>query len=364
MSIRRMLHVVLVAGIIISPEIHASDRYVNIYNWTDYIGETTLKDFQQSTGIQPAYDVFDSNETLEGKLLTGKSGYDLVVPSSHLLGRLIEAGIFAPLDRSQLPNYSQIDPSVLRHMERIDPGNRYAVPYLWGTSGLAYNKDKVKKALGVETIDSWSALFDPEVIKKLSTCGVAVMDSPDEVFGAAIHYLGGDTSSADLQLYERAKEMLQQIRPYITYFHSSKFVGDLANGEICMAMANSGDGIQAKARAEEAKNGVRIEYVVPKEGGNLWFDMLAIPADAKNTEEAHAFINFMLDPKNIEKVTQYTGYANAVPSSKALLPKEITDNPVVYPPHAVLTRLYVSGQPPAQLLRPVTRFWTQIKSGK
>lgn len=364
MNMMRLWFATLAVVLTIGAPVEAAPRHVNIYNWTDYIGETSLADFQRATGIRPVYGIFDSNEVLEAKLLAGHSGYDVVVPSSHVLGRQIEAGLFATLDRDLLPNYSNIDPAVLRHLQRVDPDNTHAVPYLWGSSGLAYNKDMIKKVLGVDSIDSWSALFDPEIIKKLSQCGVAVMDSPDEVYGAAIHYVGGAAETMGEKEYEAATTLLKQIRPYVTYFHSSKFVTDLASGEICLAMANSGDGVQAIARAAEAKNGVRIEYVVPKEGGNLWFDMMAIPIDAKNKEEAHAFINFMLDPVNIAKVTSHTGYANPIPLSKQYLKADQLNNPAIYPSHEVLRRLYVSSPPPHKFERAITRSWQALKNGK
>ena len=363
MSVLRTLLAAWVLVVMSGGVAQAAQRQVNIYNWSDYIGATTLADFRRATGIQPTYDIFDANEMLEAKLLTGHSGYDVVVPSNHFLGRQIAAGVFAPLDRSLLPNYANLDPAILRQLEHNDPGNRYAVPYLWGTSGLAYNVDKVKQVLGVETIDSWAALFDPAIIARLSRCGVAVMDSPDELYGAAIHYLGGDPGSDDPQLYNAATAMLRRIRPYITYFHSSKFVSDLANGEICLAMANSGDGVQAIARAREAGNGVRIAYAVPREGGNLWFDVLAIPADARHKAEAHAFINFLLDPHNIAEVTRYTGYANPTPASRPLLPAAIADDPAIYPPEQVLRRLYVSSQPPAQMRHVILHAWRLLQKG-
>lgn len=364
MPMMRLWPATLAAVLMIGASVEAAPGQVNIYNWTDYIGETTLSDFQSETGIQPVYDIFDTNEVLEAKLLTGRSGYDVVVPSSHFLGRQIEAGFFAPLDRALLPNYPNIDLAVLRHLQQVDPGNTYAVPYLWGSSGMAYNKDMIQKVLGVDSIDSWSALFDPDVIKKLSQCGVALMDSPDEVYGAAIHYVGGVVETMGDKEYEAATALLRQIGPYVTYFHSSKFVSDLANGEICIAMANSGDGVQAISRAMEANNGVQIEYVVPKEGGNLWFDLLAIPADAKNKDEAHAFINFMLDPINIAKVTAHTGYANSISASKRYLEAEQLNNPAIYPSRRVLRRLYVSSPPPPQFIRAINRSWQSLKSGK
>ncbi|MGX5727991.1 polyamine ABC transporter substrate-binding protein [Metapseudomonas otitidis] len=361
---RFVLSLILAGSVSLAPHAAiAGGEEVNIYNWTDYIAPTTLADFHKATSISINYDIFDSNETLEAKLLTGGSGYDVVVPSSHFLQRLTRAGVFAPLDRSLLPNYKNLDPSILKQLEKNDPGNVYAVAYLWGTGGLAYNPDKVKRELGTDLIDSWSALFDPDIIQKLHHCGVAVMDSPDELYGAALHYLGKDVRDAKLVDYENATALIQKIRPYITYFHSSKFVSDLANGEICLAIANSGDGVQAMSLAKEANNGIRVTYVVPKEGGNLWFDVLAIPADSRHKKEAHAFINFLLEPENIAKITAYTGYANPTPSSQRFIPDELVQNPGVYPSGEVMRRLHVSTQPDAEYIRYVSRAWNGIKKG-
>nr|WP_225920173.1 polyamine ABC transporter substrate-binding protein [Pseudomonas vanderleydeniana] len=358
----RMLGVVI-AATLATTAVYAGEAQVNVYNWTDYIGETTLADFRSATGIDPAYDIFDANETLEAKLLAGHSGYDVVVPSSHFISRQIQAGVFAPLDRSLLTNYKNLDPAILKQLQVNDPDNRYVVPYLWGTGGLAYNKEKVRAVLGVDAVDSWSVLFEPSSIQKLHQCGVAVMDSPDELYGAALHYLGRDVGSANLRDYQDATALLRKIRPYITYFHSSKFVGDLANGEICLAMANSGDGVQAIERAKEAQAGVQIEYVVPKEGGNIWFDVLAIPADARHKRQAHAFINFLLDPKTIAGVTNYTGYANPTPASKSFLSTDIVNNHVIYPLPETVRRLYISAQPAPEYVRYITRAWTSLKNG-
>jgi len=251
-----------------------AEQTVHIYNWSDYIGETTLADFQKETGIKPVYDVFDSNETLEGKLLAGRTGYDVVVPSNHFLGKQIKAGAFQKLDRSQLKHWGNLDPVLLQRLEANDPGNQYAVPYLWGTNGIGYNAEKVKAVLGVDKIDSWSVIFEPENIKKLSQCGVAFLDSADEMIPAMLNYLGLDPNSKNPDDYKKAEAKLMEVRPYITYFHSSKYIGDLANGDICVAAGFSGDIFQAAARAEEAGKGVEIAYAIPKEGGNLWFDMV------------------------------------------------------------------------------------------
>jgi spermidine/putrescine-binding protein len=337
---------------------------VNVYNWTDYIGETTLKDFKAETGINPVYDVFDSNETLEGKLLAGRTGYDIVVPSNHFLSRQIRAGVFQKLDKSLLPNFKNLSPQLLERLQENDPGNEYAVPYLWGTNGIAFNVKKVKEALGVDTIDSWAVLFEPENIKKLQACGVTFMDSPDEIYPALLNYMGKNPRSDKLEDYKEAQKKLDAIRPYITYFHSSKYVADLANGNICVAFAYSGDAFQAMSRAQEAKNGIDIAYVVPKEGANLWFDMLAIPADAKNVAEAHAYINYLMKPDVISKVSDFVGYANANQAADAVMDPEIRQNPSIYPSDDVLKKLYVSSEWTPAVMRWTTRAWNNYKSGR
>ncbi|WP_407314318.1 polyamine ABC transporter substrate-binding protein [Pseudomonas sp. nanlin1] len=337
---------------------------VHIYNWSDYIGETTLADFEKASGIKPVYDVFDSNETLEGKLLAGHTGYDVVVPSNHFLGKQIKAGAFQKLDKSQLPNYANLDPALLKRLEKNDPGNEYAVPYLWGTNGIGYNVEKVKAALGVDKIDSWAVLFEPENMKKLSKCGVAFLDSADEMLPTVLNYLGLDPNSTKPEDYKKAEAKLLAVRPYVTYFHSAKYISDLANGNICVAAGFSGDVFQAKARAEEAGKGVNVAYAIPKEGGNLWFDMLAIPRDAKNVKEAHAFINYLLDPKVIAQVSDAVGYANPNPKAGALMDQAVFTDESVYPPQAVLDKLYVNAELPPKVQRLMTRSWTTIKSGK
>ena len=337
---------------------------VRVYNWSDYVGETTLEDFQKATGITPVYDVFDSNETLEGKLLAGHTGYDVVVPSSNFLAKQIKAGAFQKLDKSQLPNWQNLDPALLKQLEKSDPGNQYGVPYLWGTNGIGYNVDKVKAALGTDKLDSWAILFEPENLKKLSKCGVSFMDSPDEVYPAVLQYLGVDPNSTNPDDYKKAEAQLLKVRPYITYFHSSKYISDLANGNICVAFGYSGDVFQARSRAEEAKKGVNIGYAIPKEGANLWFDLLAIPKDAKNVKEAHAFINYLLQPEVIAKVSDYVGYANPNPKAGELMSAELRQDETVYPPQAVMDKLYVMKELPPQLLRLETRSWTRVKSGK
>lgn len=337
---------------------------VHIYNWSDYIGETTLEEFEKETGIKPVYDVFDSNETLEGKLLAGRTGYDVVVPSNHFLGKQIRAGAFQKLDKSKLPNWEHLDPALLKQLEKNDPGNAYAAPYLWGTNGIGYNVEKVTAALGIEKVDSWAVLFEPENAKKLAGCGIALLDSPDEMIPAMLNYLGLDPNSTDPDDYAKAEAKLLEIRPYVRYFHSSKYISDLANGNICIAAGFSGDIFQAAARADEAGKGIEIAYTIPKEGGNLWFDMLAIPVDAQNVEEAHAFINYLLEPEVIASVSDYVGYANPNLKAGELMDQEVRNDPSVYPPQAVLDRLYVSAELPQKIIRLMTRTWTKVKSGQ
>lgn len=350
------------AGLTLAVSVQAAPT-VHIYNWSDYIAPNTLADFEAATGIKPIYDVFDSNETLEGKLLAGRTGYDVVVPSNHFLGKQIKAGAFQKLDLAQLPNYSNLDPALLKRLEQNDPGNLYAVPYLWGTNGIGYNVDKVKAVLGVDKIDSWAIIFEPENMKKLSHCGVAFLDSADEMIPAALNYLGLNPNSHDPADLKRAEEQLLKVRPYVTYFHSSKYIGDLANGDICVAAGFSGDILQAAARADEAGKGIKIAYSIPKEGGNLWFDMMAIPSDATNVKEAHALINYILEPQVIAKVSDYVGYANPNIKAGEFMDKAVRDDESVYPPQAVLERLYVQEAHPRSVQRLITRSWTKIKSG-
>ena len=351
------------AGITLTLSVQAAPT-VHIYNWSDYIGESTLADFQKETGIKPVYDVFDSNETLEGKLLAGRTGYDVVVPSNHFLGKQIKAGAFQKLDKSLLTNYANLDPALLKRLEKNDPGNQYAVPYLWGTNGIGYNVDKVKEVLGVDSIDSWDAVFKPENMKKLTKCGVAFLDSADEMLPTVLNYLGLDANSTNPKDYKKAEEVLMSVRPYVTYFHSSKYISDLANGNICVAIGFSGDVFQAKARAEDAKKGVNIAYIVPKEGGALWFDMLAIPKDSSNVKEAHTFINYLLKPEVIAQVSDYVGYANPNPAADKVMDASIRADEAVYPTQAVLDKTYVSTELPPKVQRLMTRTWTKVKTGK
>ena len=338
---------------------------VNIYNWTDYIAEDTLVNFEQQTGIKPVYDVFDSNETLEGKLLAGRTGYDVVVPSNHFLGRQIKAGVFQKLDKSKLPNWQHQDPALLKLLQTNDPGNQYAVPYMYGTVLIGFNPAKVKAALGDNApVDSWDLVFKPENMEKLKSCGVAMLDSPSEILPLALHYLGLDPNSQNPADYEKAKELMLKVRPYITYFNSAKYMTDIANGDICVAIGYSGSFYQFGNRAKESGNGVVVDWRLPKEGAPIWFDTFAIPKSAKNVAEAHEFLNTLLDPKVIAPISDFLGYPNANKDSLPLISKDITGNPDLTPTSEALKNLYVVQPLPQKLERVRTRAWTSIKSDK
>ncbi len=341
------------------------DKEVNVYNWSDYIAEDTIPNFEQKTGIKVTYDVFDSNEIVETKLLAGSSGYDIVVPTLNFLGRQIQAGVFLPLDKSRIPNYANLDPELMKRIERQDPGNQYAVPYMWGTTGIGYNVDKVKAAFGSTDIaNSLDIVFKPENVSKLKDCGVTLLDTPSEIIPIALNYLGEDPNSTDPKVIDKVAALLRSVRPYITNFHSSQYIDAMANGDTCLVVGWSGDIIQARDRAEEAGNGVKIAYAIPKEGAPQWFDMLAIPKDAKHVDNAYAFINYLLDPQVMAKNSNFIHYPNAIPKAKALMEKSIVDDPTVYPPPEVAAKLFTFAIIPPDVDRQYTRIWTELKTGK
>lgn len=360
---KSLLALTLASGI--AAHAHAEDKVLHVYNWSDYIGEHTLENFTKATGIKVVYDVFDSNEVLEAKLLAGKSGYDVVVPSNPFLAKQIKAGAFQKLDKTQLKAWGNLDKTLLKALEPSDPSNQYAVPYLWGSVGIGYNPEKVKAVLGDKApVDSWDLVFKPENMEKLKACGVSFLDSPTEMLPAALNYLGfkPDTTKADE--LKKAEDLFMQIRPYVAYFHSSKYISDLANGDTCVAVGYSGDIYQAKARAEEAKNKVKVAYNIPKEGAGSFFDMLAIPADAKNVAEAHAFLNYLMQPEVIADVTNTVHFPNANAAATPLVDKAIAADPGVYPTPAVQAKLYTFPDLDAKTQRAITRSWTKIKSGR
>ena len=357
----------LLAGCIalLSCAAQAEEPVVHFYNWSDYMGPDTLENFRKDSGTRVQYDVFETNEMLEAKLLSGHSGYDLVVPSSQFLTKQIRAGVYQKLDRSQLSNWKHLDPRLMQRLEIADPGNEYAVPYMWGTVGIGYNVDKVKAVLGDNApVDSWDLIFKPENLAKLHDCGVAFLDAPVKIIPEALHYLGLDPNSTIPEDYKKASALLQQLAPSVTYFHSSRYTTDLANGDICVAVGYSGDVMQAQSRAQEAGKNINVQYSIPKEGANLWFDMLAIPRDAKNPAGAHALINYLLRPEVIAPISDYVGYANPNPDATQLLDAKVRDNPGIYPSDAVINNLYVSADLPVNIQRIITREWTRIKTGQ
>lgn len=344
----------------------ATEKVVHVYNWSDYIDDTVLQDFEKETGIKVVYDVFDSNEVVEAKLLAGSTGFDVVVPSGSFLGRQIQAGVFQPLDKTKLTNWGNLDTSLLQRLENYDPGNQHAIPYLWGTTGIGYNVKKVKEILGENApVDSWDLVFKEENISKLKACGVAFLDAQSEILPPVLNYLGKEQASlVETDYTDVALPLLEKIRPHITYFHSSQYINDLANGDICVAVGWSGDVFQAQARAAEANNGVEIGYSIPKEGTEMWFDMMAIPKDAKNVENAHVFINYMLRPDVIAKITNYVQYANGNSASLAMVSDEVKTNTAIYPDEATMAKLWTLKVMPADIERVMTRVWTKVKTGQ
>ena len=340
------------------------EKVLNIYNWSDYIAEDTISNFEAATGIKVNYDVFDSNEVLEAKLLAGSTGYDIVVPSASFLERQIKAGVFQPLNKDALTNYGNLDPEIMARVAKHDPDNVYAVPYMWGTTGFGYNAAMVAEVLPDAPVDSFRMLFDPEVVSKLASCGVTLLDAPSEVFGTVLAYMGKDPNSQEAADLEAAAAVLDKIRPYVRYIHSSQQINDLANGEICVAMGWSGDMIIAADRASEAENGVEISYTIPEEGTIIWFDMLAIPSDAPHPDNALAFINYLLEPEVIAAVTNYVFYANPNAASLEFVDEEIKDDPGIYPPAAVKAKLFPDLVKSPRYDRMVTRAWTRFKTGQ
>ncbi|MCD8547041.1 MAG: extracellular solute-binding protein [Aeromonadaceae bacterium] len=353
-------------GLCLSATCAASDdKVLHVYNWSDYIAEDTVAEFEKETGIRVIYDVFDSNEVLEAKLLAGNTGFDLVVPSSDYLGRQLQAGVFMPLDKSKLPNLKHLDPAIMQMLQEKDPGNAYAVPYLGGSTGIGYNVAKVAAVMGPDfQMNTWEAIFNPDNLAKLHQCGVAFLNSPTDLFAVALRYLGRDPSSTQPQDYKDASAMLSKLRPYITYFNSSQYINDLANGDICVAVGWSGDIIQASDRAAEANNGVQVEYVVPKEGSDVFYDMLTIPSDAKHPEHALAFINYLMRPEVIAKITNYVSYANANLAATHLVDEAIRDNPNIYFSDELKPKMFAQQVMPQQITRVITREWTKIMTGK
>lgn len=341
---------------------HAEE--VRVYNWSDYIDESLLAKFEEETGIDLIYDVFDSNELLETKMLAGGSGYDVVVPTGTFLQRQIEAGAFQKLDMSKLPNKGNMWDVIEARTAQYDPGNEYSINYMWGTTGIGVNTGKVTELLGADApIASLDLVFNPENMEKLASCGVHFLDAPTEMIPAALAYAGMEPDRKDDEALAKAEEVLMAVRPYVQKFHSSEYINALANGDICVAFGWSGDILQARDRAAEADNGVEVAYNAPVEGALMWFDQMAIPVDAPNVDGAHKFLDFIMDAQNMAAASNYVYYANGNKASQEFLVEDVIGDPAIYPDEATLEKLYTTTPFPPKEQRSLTRMWTKVKSG-
>jgi len=356
------LALALGALLIAAPAIAQEEPVLNVYNWSDYVAEDTIANFEAETGIKVNYDVYDNNEIVDAKLLAGSSGYDIVVPSGNFLERQILAGLILPLDKSKLTNLGNLDPAVMTSAAAQDPDNAHGIPYMLNTIGLGYNKAKVAEALGTDAAPtSWDLLFDPATVGKLAGCGVAVMDSPSEVMGAALHYLGLDPNSESEEDLAKAEALMVSIKPSIRYFHSSQYIDDLGNGDICLAMGYSGDMFIA---ADNAAEGTEVGYLIPEEGAPTLFDFLAIPIDAPHPENAHKFIDYILQPQVVADITNAVFYANPNPASLEFVDEEVKSNPSIYPSAETLAKAFTMKAHSPDFEEVLTRTWTRIKTGQ
>jgi putrescine transport system substrate-binding protein len=357
-----------VAAAICAPGLSAAgqeSRIVNVYNWSDYVDPRVLEDFTRETGIKVQYDTFDSNDTLETKLLAGNSGYDVVVPTAYFLERQIKAGVFQKLDKSRLPNLVNLWPEIARRLAFYDPGNQYAVNYMWGTVGIGFNVKEARARLGPERpIDGWDIVFKPENLARFKDCGVHMLDSSDDILPAALAYLGLDPNATDPAALEKADALMAKVRPFVRKFSSSEYLNALASGEICLAVGWSGDIKQAQKRAAEARNGVEIGYAIPKEGTQMFFDNLAVPKDAPHPAEALAFIDYLQRPEIAARNTDLVAYANGNLASQKLVDKAVLNDPSIYPDAATMARLYTIHARDPKAERLLNRLWTRIKTGE
>ena len=361
----RFVAALAAAVVLISAPAKAEDRVVNFYNWSNYMAPDVLEAFTKETGIKVVYDTFDANETLETRLMAGKSGYDVVVPTAYFLQRQITARIFQKLDKSKLPNLANAWPVVTQRLATYDPGNLYAANYMWGTTGIGYNVKMVQKILGPDAkIDSWDIVFKPENLAKFKDCGVHMLDSADDIFPAALGYLGLDPNSTKQADLEKAADLVSKVRPYVRKFHSSEYLSALATGEICLVVGWSGDVMQASSRAAEAKSDVEIGYTIPKEGAQMFFDNLAIPADAQHVAEAYELINYLYRPDVAAKNSDFLSYANGNLASQKLVDPKILSDKNIYPDDATLKKLFVITARDPATQRIINRLWTKVKTGR
>src|SRR5271155_3232980 len=340
------------------------EKVLNLYIWSDYLAPNTLSDFEKQTGIKVHAAYFDTNETLETRLLAGNSGFDIVVPTASYFERQIKAGVYLTLDKSKLPNLKNMDPLLMSKVALHDPGNAHGVIYTWGTNGIGYNEKMVREVMPDAPLDSWRLVFDPAVASKIAKCGISVLDSPAEMMRAVLSYLGRDPNSQKAEDLAVAEATLLKIRPYIRNINSSEYIEALANGDLCVAVGYNGDVLQARDRARDANKGIDVKYVVPKEGSILWFDMLAIPKDAPNPDSAYAFMNYMMDPKVIADVSNFKRYADANAASQPYVLDSVKDDPAIYPPPQLREKLALQLADSPEQTRVITRMWEKFKTGQ
>jgi putrescine transport system substrate-binding protein len=360
-----LLSVVAMVSAVSQVSAEPKQRVLNVYNWSDYVDPTVLAEFTKRTAIKVNYDTFDTNDMLEAKMLGGRSGYDVVAPTGYLLDRLIRAKILQPLDKARLPNLAHMWPRISEQVAKYDPGNRFGVNYMWGTTGIGYNVGKSRENLGANArIDTWDAVFKPENLGRFRDCGIHMLDSADDILPAALRYLGLDPNSSQPADLQKAADLVLSIRPLVRKFHSSEYLNALASGEICFAVGFSGDVKQAQKRAAEAKKGVEIAYSIPNEGAQLWFDNLAIPRDARNVAEAHEFIDFLQTPEIAARNSNFISYANGNLASQKFIDRDILDDRTIYPDEAMMSKLYTVHAHDAATTRVLNRLWTRVKTGR
>jgi putrescine transport system substrate-binding protein len=340
-----------------------AEEILNVYNWADYIGATTVADFEAATGIRVNYDTYTSAEMVEAKLLAGATGYDVIFHSGDYAARLIPLGTFRPLDRARIPSWRHLDPDLLRTLAGYDPGNRHVAPYMWGSTGFAYDVEKIRERMPDAPVDSADMLFDPQVVSRFADCGVSFLDSAADVLGMALVYLGHDANSTDPEQIGEAEATVRRVHQHVRYYDSARMLIDLPNREICLAMSWSGDYATARRRANEAGAPVELAYSVPREGSLFWYDGMLIPADAPHPDAAHRFIDFVLRPRVIAAITNQVNYANAVSASRAHVDPAVLNDPAVYPNEAVLARLQLTYALPPKVQRLRTRAFARAKSG-
>lgn len=342
----------------------SDEKVLNIYNWSDYIAPDTIKNFEAKYGIKVNYDVFDANEVVQTKLLAGHTGYDVVVPSAQFMERQIKAGVFATLDKTKFKNLGNLDPAIMQRVALHDPNNAHGVPYMWGTDGIGYNVDKIKQILPNAPLDSWALVFDPQYAAKFKDCGISLLDAPADIRSIVLIYLGKNPNSQDAEDLKAVEQQLMKIRPYIRKINSSQYIEDLANGDLCIAVGYSGDVLQSRDRAREAGKGVNVAYSLPKEGSIMWFDMMVIPADAPHVNNAHLFIDYMLEPQVAAANSNAVHYPNGNLASEAFIKPEVKNDPSVFPSEAAKATLSPELATNDQYERLLTRTWTRFQTGQ